>query len=119
MTVTITIPRPPSTNNLFIGTGSKRVRSPAYKQWTELAGWELARQRPAKTAGAVSILIEVEEPRTGRRQDIDNKLKAAVDLLVTHALIESDDQFTVRKITGEWSKDIEGARVTIEPWGGA
>jgi Holliday junction resolvase RusA-like endonuclease len=119
MTVTVMIPRPPSTNGLFSGAGKKRVRSPVYRQWTELAGWELARQRPAKTAGAVSILVEVEEPSRGRRSDIDNRLKAAIDLLVTHSLIESDDQFTVRKVTGEWSKEVTGARVTIEPWGGA
>jgi Holliday junction resolvase RusA-like endonuclease len=119
LTVTVTIPRPPSTNNLFIGVGKRRVRSSDYKLWATLAGWELNRQRPAKTAGKVSLTLEIQEPMNGRRQDLDNHVKSATDLLVTHGLIESDDQFTVRKIILQWSKDIEGARVTIEPWGSA
>lgn len=117
MTVTVTIPKPPSTNNLFVGAGKRRVRSPDYKLWACLAGWELARQRPAKTAGKVSLTLEIEEPTSGHRQDLDNKAKSAVDLLVTHGLIESDDQSTVRRITLEWSPEVVGARVTIQPWG--
>jgi Holliday junction resolvase RusA-like endonuclease len=116
MTVTVTIPRPPSANNLFIGVGSRRVRSPRYREWADVAGWEIKRQRPAKTLGPVSLKLEIQEPSTGRRQDLDNKAKSAVDLLVSHGLIESDDQSTVRRITLEWSREVAGARVTIEPW---
>lgn len=116
MTVTVTIPMPPSTNNLFIGTAKGRVRSPKYREWADAAGWELKRQRPLKTAGKVSLKLEIEEPTSGRRQDLDNRAKSTLDLLVAHGLIESDDQSTVRKITLQWSREVEGARVTIEPF---
>lgn len=115
MTVILTIPKPPSTNNLFIGSGKRRIRSPGYRAWAEAAGWELQRQRPSKTVGPVSLFYEIQEPATKRRTDLGNYEKAATDLLVTHELIEADDQFTVRRITMEWSSDVVGARVTIKP----
>lgn len=113
--VVINLPMPPTTNNLFTGTGIRRHRSSEYNAWIKEAGWRLAAQRPPLTDGKVSILIEIEEPKTARLQDCANREKAPVDLLVKHGVIRGDDQRYVREVTTRWVSGIEGVRVTIRP----
>ena len=113
MATVIELPIPPSLNHLFAGQ-KRRYRSPEYEAWITEAGYLLNRQKPAKCLGRVSLVFEVEEPKTKRRQDLSNRcLKAAEDLLVSHGIIEGDDQRFVRKITLEWSPSVTGIRVTI------
>ena len=76
------------------------------------AGYVLNRQRPPLMAGKVSLLFEVEEPKTAHRQDVANREKAITDLLVSHRVIQGDDQRFVRRITMEWAA-VEGVRITI------
>lgn len=113
MTV-ITLPMPPSTNGLFLNARQGRLRTPEYRAWATLAGWELKLQRAAPVRGKVSLLIEVEEPKTKARQDCSNRIKGIEDLLVTHGIIEGDDQRFVRSVTVCWA-DVVGVRVTINP----
>src|SRR4051812_8325581 len=85
--VVIALPICPSTNNLFFNARPAhggRARTPEYVAWVKEAGWLLASQRPPQVLGRVSLLIEVAEPETKRRQDIGNREKAVTDLLVTH-----------------------------------
>lgn len=114
MTV-IELPMPPSLNNMFINGQKGRFRSQKYDEWITEAGWELARQRPAKHVGAVSLSFEFQDSQDKRKRDISNLVKAPEDLLVTHGIIQADDQFTVRKISMEWSDQVKGVRVTITP----
>lgn len=115
MTV-LTLPFPPSTNNLFINGKHGRFRSQKYDSWMMEAGNEILRQRPPKVTGPVVLTFEFEDGHDKRRRDISNLIKAPEDLLVSHRLIEADDQFTVRKISASWAADVEGVRVTIEPF---
>lgn len=103
----------PTSNNLFAGFGTRRHRTPKYEMWAKEAGWILASQRPPMFDGKVSIRLEVEEPKTKRATDLDNRTKAVLDLLVSHGVIPSDDQRYVRRIILEWA-DVDGVRVTIE-----
>ena len=112
--VVLTLPLPPSSNHLFAGK-SHRYRSPEYEAWRTDAGWELNLQWPPQIIGRVSILIEVAEPKTKRAQDITNRIKALEDLLVSHGVIQGDDQRYVRRVTAEWADLAEGVRVTITP----
>jgi Holliday junction resolvase RusA-like endonuclease len=66
-------------------------------------------------AGRVSLHIEVAEPKTKRATDLGNREKAVTDLLVSHGVIQGDDQRYVRQITLEWDP-IDGVRVHICPW---
>ncbi len=117
--VVISLPMPPSTNNLFFnarpspsaGWGG-RTRTPEYVAWVKEAGTILASQRPPQVLGKVSLLIEVQEPETKRRQDVANREKAVTDLLVTHRVIEGDDQRFVREITMRWAP-VDGVRATV------
>lgn len=106
----ITIPRPPSTNNLYRNIGRRRARSKAYDKWIAHAGRILALQRPEHVPGPVSIEIKVEK-RGKAREDIDNRIKAAVDLLVKHNVI--DDDRNVQKVSAEWA-DVDGCEIMIE-----
>lgn len=91
--VTLEIPCPPSVNEMFRNVrGKGRVKTRAYVDWLGYAGWELRRQRPASVPGRVLILLSVE--RGSATADIDNRVKAIFDLLVTHGAIE-DDRFVV------------------------
>jgi len=108
----IALPMPPSTNNLFATVGKKRIRSAEYSGWLLEAGYRLKSQRPPLMAGKVSLLIEVEEPKTARQTDIGNREKAVTDLLVTHRVIQGDDHRFVREITLRWA-DVAGVRITI------
>ena len=112
MTTVLILSMPPTSNNLFSGNGKRRYRSAQYKAWSQEAGWELARQRPAKVLGQVSILIQVEEPKTERQTDLANREKATIDLLVEHGIIEGDRQRYVRRLTMEWA-DVTGVKVSI------
>ncbi len=107
---------PPTTNNLFATAraSGRRFRTAEYKIWVQQAGLQLNRQRPPLVAGKVSLLIEVEEPKTARHQDCTNRVKAVEDLLVSHRVIQGDDQRFVREVTARWAP-VEGCRVTVRP----
>ncbi len=113
MTV-ITLPFPPSTNNMFINTSRGRIRSQKYADWAVEAGWEMARQRPLKVAGPVNLRFEFQEGRDKRKRDVTNLIKAPEDLLVKHGIIEADDGSIVRRVEASWTTEVNGVRVTIE-----
>lgn len=112
---TITLPFPPSTNNMFINGSKGRFRSQKYADWIAEAGWELARQRPLKVAGPVILRFEFQEGQDKRKRDVTNLIKAPEDLLVKHGIIEADDGSVVRRVEASWSNAVSGVRVTIEP----
>jgi Holliday junction resolvase RusA-like endonuclease len=115
--VVINLIMPPTTNTLFFnarGGHAGRIRTPEYNAWIKEAGWQLASQRPPQVLGRVSLLIEVQEPETKRRQDVANREKAVTDLLVSHRIIEGDDQRFVREITLRWAP-VNGVLITIRP----
>ena len=101
----IRLPICPSTNGLFKSAGRLRVVSDAYEAWRTLAGLKLNLHRVEPFGRApVQIDISVNEDLKG---DIDNRIKAPLDLLVKHGIIE-DDRF-VRRVS------IERANAAIVP----
>lgn len=114
MNITLTLPFPPSVNNLFINAGRKRIRSPGYRAWADEAGYQLNTQHPRTIKGPVTLRYEFQEGQDNRRRDIDNLAKPVNDLLVTHGVIEADDNRIVRAIDLRWSREVVGVRVTVE-----
>jgi Holliday junction resolvase RusA-like endonuclease len=110
--VVLTLPMPPTTNNLFAGTGRKRVKTVKYAAWCNHAGWELLRQHPPRIKGPVSVLIEVSIAESNDTWDVFNREKATMDLLVTQGVIQGDNRPIVREGTMRWA-DVSGVRVTI------
>lgn len=110
--VVITLPIPPSTNRLWItksGGGGKTLAKP-YRQWLADAGWLLETQRPRRITGPVEIKVDASRP--SQRRDLDNLLKALLDLLVRHKVITDDRH--VEAISARWvPQGIPGVRITI------
>lgn len=92
---------PPSVNNLFFNARhGGRVMTEEYRGWRKTAGWELQAQRPRKFTEPVKVVVELNPP-TRRAFDPDGKLKAPIDLLVTHAVIPDDSIKFVRSVTAK------------------
>ncbi len=71
-------------------------------------------QRPHPVRGPVEISIELCAP-TARAYDLDNRVKALLDLLVAHAKIDGDDNHTVKRLVVAQGMGFTGARITVTP----
>jgi Holliday junction resolvase RusA-like endonuclease len=111
----LTLPAPPSANTLFKNVpGKGRVRTPLYDTWLANAGWKLRLQNPETVHGPVLIIIGIE--RTSAMADIDNRVKATLDLLVKHKVI--DDDRHVAGIAIAWNPPRDGLmRIAIQSAG--
>lgn len=84
------LPIPPSVNGMYVNVpGRGRVSSKALRDWKKDAGWRLQSQPRQQFAGPFRIMLYVPAAMRG---DVDARLKAAIDLLVTHK-ITPDDRF--------------------------
>jgi Holliday junction resolvase RusA-like endonuclease len=86
--ITLTMPVCPSTNMLF--RNEKRVRrfkTREYRAWIEEAGYALNRYVLTPIHGEVHVSICIPEKTPG---DIDNRIKAALDLIVSRGWIDDD-----------------------------
>ncbi len=114
MKTVLTLPMPPSTNGLFVNGKYRRTISQKYEAWRNEALVEVLRQKPPPIKGEVLVSMEFEDPKTKRRTDLDNRLKAPIDLLVYFGIIEKDDNSIVREVRAKWSAEVEGVRITIQ-----
>lgn len=115
--VTLTVPAPPSANKLFKSIdGGRRAKSKDYKDWLLHAGWQLRAQRPGHISGRVMLLIAVE--RLSHTADIDNRVKALLDLLVKNQVIDDDHKvagFAVSWIKPKVKDGASWAHVLVLP----
>ncbi len=109
--ISVSIPFPPSVNNLFVNArkGKGRFPSDRYKAWLEEAGWALKAARQIPLTGDVTVDI-VLCPPDKRRRDIDNLAKAPLDLLVKHGLISDDSEIVELRL--RWG-EANGALITV------
>lgn len=112
MTTILTLPFPPSANNLFRTAGNRRVRTDRYRTWANAAGWEINAQSPQKVPGRVRLDITFAR-KDARRRDLSNLAKAVEDILVTHGVIEDDS--LVDELRLSWGgHNAPGALVSVE-----
>jgi crossover junction endodeoxyribonuclease RusA len=98
-----------------IGDRAMNILSAKAREWKTEAGAILALQRPKPVHGAVELHVTLSPP-TKRRFDLDNRVKAIIDLLVLSGVIEGDDTTVVKKLTIELGDHAVGARVTVTRW---
>jgi Holliday junction resolvase RusA-like endonuclease len=93
----INLPLPPSVNTLFRNVpGKGRVRTAAYRRWKEACTSYAWKQKPIGGFPRFDRDFEVIVCVPAKMQgDVDNRGKAAVDILVAWAII-SDDSHAVR-----------------------
>lgn len=99
---------PPSVNSLFHNRAKGRGKTLDYRNWQAASDRELRHQPVWHVPGTVVVHVIV---GTGRG-DVDNRLKATLDLLVSAGRIEDDKQ--VVKVTGTRDLSIAGTLIEIE-----
>lgn len=86
MSFICSIPVPPSANNLFANGKHGRYRTKQYLAWINEAGFLVKAQKPAPVRGKYKFFLTV--PKI--RGDVDNRIKAASDLIVSLRLVDDD-----------------------------
>jgi len=105
MSLTFDLPMPPSVNGMYRNvTGKGRVKTKEAKAWAHEAQWMLIAQRNRSSqhrciVGPVAVTVEAYRPGNKRR-DLDNILKALLDLLTASKTIKDDSQ--VMSIHARW-----------------
>ena len=107
--VTLTIPLPPSLNNIFFNRPhGGRSKTTEYKNWVELASWEIRKQRPKMIEGDAAIHLTIERPNA--QSDLDNRIKAVLDALQKAGVLKNDRQIV--DLHAKWGA-VVGAVVNI------
>ena len=103
--ITLTVPLPPSVNKLYSRGGPNGVYKQAKpRRWITEAGWEVRRQL-GPIVGVLfdaDVAVDVQLPGT-MRGDLDNRLKALLDLFTAMCVWRDDDQVAdirVRRLHG-------------------
>lgn len=107
----VTLPYPPSVNNLYFTVGRRRVLSNegrAYKQKAAMLALA-AGMRPL--AGPIAVVVDVYRPR--KAGDLDNSLKSLLDSLKGIAF-QDDSQIVELQARRHDDKGNPRAEVTIE-----
>lgn len=113
-TLSLSLPAPPSVNNLFATVGKRRVRTAKYKNWSSEA-WLATKQQGHGATKPIERRVHVvmlHERRT-RKVDLDNLCKAPLDFLVVMQFI-SDDSL-IESITTRWSDTVKGMQIVVSP----
>ena len=91
-TVRLDLPYPPSVNTYWRANGHRRYISPAGVKFTEEVSLVVKNKKP-RTFGdkqvAISVMIH---PRSKRKFDLDNTLKAILDALMKAGMYDDDSQ---------------------------
>ena len=108
---------PPSTNSLFFNRpGKGRSKTFPYREWLTGEGWNLTSQKIKPILGPVALHITLPD-LPGRAPDIDNALKALIDLLVQQRIIQADDKRVLRAVSVQWDNSISTVRIRVRPLG--
>jgi Holliday junction resolvase RusA-like endonuclease len=113
VSITLNLPMPISTNQLYRIVGKRLIKSAKYRAWINEAGWELKQQKPGSIKGRVKISYVYGKSKI----DLDNRKKSLLDLLKEHGVIEDDSPKFVREEGASViDESITGVRVTIAPY---
>ncbi len=101
----VSVPVPPSVNALYRNVaGRGRVKTKEYSDWFAVAHRELRRQSWDRVPGKVIVCMKVS--RLGPAADLDNRIKATLDLMVKTKLM--DDDRHVVGLSACWSDHKDG-----------
>ena len=109
--IRIVLPAPPSLNNSYASRmdGRGRYATPKLKQWKSDAGWMLKSTDKNRIVGKYRIAISFADTMKG---DIDNRIKACLDLLVENR-VTPDDRFAWEIICRR-SIDVKAGECIVE-----
>ncbi|MCA2013495.1 RusA family crossover junction endodeoxyribonuclease [Cereibacter sphaeroides] len=111
--VSLALPGPISTNNLFRNVpGKGRVVSAEYASWRKTTRDAIHANQPPRFTLPVTISLFVGEKGVGQ-MDSDNTAKAYLDALVKAKVIPDDSRKWVRGIAVHWVPGMAGAVAEI------
>jgi Holliday junction resolvase RusA-like endonuclease len=88
---TVFFPMPPSTNALWRLTGKgTRVKTKIYTEWESYAGWVIHGQRDLWQRTKGGVILQFLFERASLLSDVDNRLKAVIDLLAHDGVMDDD-----------------------------
>lgn len=112
----VAVPMPPSVNMMFRNVaGVGRVRSGAYKDWAKEAGWMVKARRNGCYDGVCSVTVEI-RPKNRRAFDLDNRMKAVLDILVTCGVIKDDSNKHIKSLTIREVASGPDCKITVESY---
>ncbi len=105
---------PISCNSLYFNKrhGRGRAKTEKYRRWIEASVAAIKAQNIQRIEGDVEVNLYFKRPDK-RKRDLDNLIKASLDLLVSQGLI--DDDRHVVSITAKWTErpEIKGTMIMI------
>lgn len=109
----LTIPWPPSANNIWRNAGRQTYLSPLYKRFIAEVFARVPRQVSDWKAFAGPVRVTITwHPPTRREYDIDNKLKPTLDALTRLGVWLDDAQVIELRVTK--GPIVKGGQATIE-----
>lgn len=110
----ITVPTPPSVNQLYATDWKtkRRFESKTYTEWKQQAAlaFMLGKQTTGHHKGKVIVTYILSRPN--KLSDIGNREKALSDFIVSCGIISDDRK--IEKITIGWSESVTGAKIIID-----
>lgn len=106
--IKLSLPYPPSGWDLYEGWGKTRRLSREYAKWREDAGYFF--KRPA-AAISVPFSLHIALKRPNKRQDIDNRSKAVLDVLQHYGVIKNDN--LCERLEMVWDAGLEAECVVL------
>ena len=111
-TIRLELPYPPTVNTYWRANGHRRYISPAGVAFTQEVSLIVKNQKP-KTFGdkqvAVSVMIH---PRSKRKFDLDNTLKAILDALMKAGMYDDDSQIEYIEIAR--GEAVDGGKAVVQ-----
>ena len=115
MTLTLSLPIPPSVNQMYRVREGKPRRSERYKTWAIAALGEFRAQNGhllPKISGHFTAVVTLNEARRGN-SDADNRVKALLDFLQAPAVRVIGNDKDCDSLTVHWGKAPAGCIVVL------
>lgn len=110
--ITLSLPIPPSANNLFVNSKRGRYKSQRYRDWEAEAESCLWQQKPFDVViGAYEVEITLPEMIRG---DIDNRIKGLVDFMADKGITPDDKHMW--KVSIERNPNVEPGWCHVRAW---
>lgn len=111
----VALPVPPSTNNLFVTVGRRRVKSGEYRDWLAVVLPEVAKmKRPDRFPVRVIITLFGRPPAVNLRRDVANLEKPVGDALVEAGVLPDDNLNYVTETVQRFVRSEDGPGVWVE-----
>jgi len=127
--ISLSLSLPPSANALYRNVTAReraafkdqkklgRAKTERYKAWLRSAGNEILAtplDRRSSVKGPFVLTVLIGRHGDMRQHDLDNLLKATLDLLQAHGLVENDCFAESIKI--DWARTVQKGRIEVRVW---